>query len=1027
MDEIKIVKYNHSYAEKVADMWNKSGANWGGEQTVTTAEGVINDNEKMGNICAFLALDGDEVVGYCSFSQYRHDEGASYIPLLNVRTDHIGKKIGKTLVKECVKMAMDAKWPRLDLYTWQGNDKAVPVYKKCGFFWENRDGSTHLMNFLPYVMRTEAVKDYFNTMDWYDDNVREIKIESDGRIEGDFEYYEYMWQKEDVTLKMEFERNGRGLTCIETNDYIIRARVNKKELVIGKNYEVKYELVNKTGKELDIRIKGTTDKNITNNTEYTGSIKNKEIISGGFFVDTIDEEQDKYRSHPCVAAIITINGKDALFRVGIYPNNPIKMAIANKEEQKYLNKSNVCYINIENNFDEDVSISFSLKDKKWVSFNDDIVKCSLQAKEKQSISVPCKLSDYGFYDEEIEVKIYTPRDEIKHIVNVRGPFRGATGKYHGEDEEYYGIYNGHYSIKLMKKDNSIDFTKLGSKDDDGIFLQSPQIGKPYTIELSNKKADGVLLDSTEEAEIIKATYELEKFKDIMLDYYIELYANGVVKVYAEIKNLSDSYTYDELYYTSTIYYLLNDALMPINNNIVRTPNYDGVLTKQWDANKLSENWIFNNSNKFGIGWYEGTEISFNEIFVVTDSKIENLLPGKSYIIEPIILTIDTFNSWYDFRKYMGNDDINNNNIKQSFECVINGGNPFLDDDIEVTFEEAKMVPVDGSVTISSKNNLFDPVSKRLDFEGNKASVDCLCKNKAEMDILKMKVDMGKKNVNRERAIFFKDNKEVVLKQYIEQDKEVYEADNGIIKIKSSPEFAQGIFSLKHKDEEWLDSSFPEACVKSWWNFWTGGYLYKYDKLNYASLYKEKNKAEFVTLEDNFKNHWSGIKSSVDIKENAEYKGVSIDQYFLLLSGVPVLCDFAVIHQNSKKYLEDHPFNRVAFIKHTDDIKNNFVIVEDRREEIIYKCGETEFDIFTDKYLNHGSIMSDYRLIHMLNTNGSAIVFGNTNGTSFETIIEYISSDNATSILSRPAFMIFSKDDLNDVVLENLYKISFDIL
>ncbi len=130
MNEIKIVKYEHAYAEALADMWNKSGENWGGEEVIRTAEDVKTENESMGNICAFLALDGEEIVGYCSFSEYKHDEGASYIPLLNVRPDCIGKKIGKRLVLECVNRAMGEKWPRLDLYTWQGNDKAVPLYKK---------------------------------------------------------------------------------------------------------------------------------------------------------------------------------------------------------------------------------------------------------------------------------------------------------------------------------------------------------------------------------------------------------------------------------------------------------------------------------------------------------------------------------------------------------------------------------------------------------------------------------------------------------------------------------------------------------------------------------------------------------------------------------------------------------------------------------------------------------------------------------------------------------------------------------
>ncbi|MCT4686031.1 hypothetical protein [Vallitalea sp.] len=135
-----------------------------------------------------------------------------------------------------------------------------------------------LILFMPYVMRTEAVKEYFNTFDWYDDSVREIKIESDGRSEGDFEYYEYMWEKDGITLKMEFEKNGRGLTCIETDDYKIKARVDKKDLVIGNDYKVQYECINKSEKNLDIEIKGIEDKNITNHLKYKGNIKDKLLM-----------------------------------------------------------------------------------------------------------------------------------------------------------------------------------------------------------------------------------------------------------------------------------------------------------------------------------------------------------------------------------------------------------------------------------------------------------------------------------------------------------------------------------------------------------------------------------------------------------------------------------------------------------------------------------------------------------------------------------------------------------------------------
>ena len=102
---------------------------------VETEESVIRNLEGSENLKTWVALDGDEVVGYCSFSEYKEDRGASYIPLLNVRPDYHGKKVGKLLVLRTVEEACRHPWPRLDLYTWPGNGRP---YKKCGFFWEDR-------------------------------------------------------------------------------------------------------------------------------------------------------------------------------------------------------------------------------------------------------------------------------------------------------------------------------------------------------------------------------------------------------------------------------------------------------------------------------------------------------------------------------------------------------------------------------------------------------------------------------------------------------------------------------------------------------------------------------------------------------------------------------------------------------------------------------------------------------------------------------------------------------------------------
>ena len=65
---MKIVEYNNKLAGQVAEMWNKSGSNWGNDNSVKTAEDVILEESKSGNLKLYLAIDNDEVIGYCSLS-----------------------------------------------------------------------------------------------------------------------------------------------------------------------------------------------------------------------------------------------------------------------------------------------------------------------------------------------------------------------------------------------------------------------------------------------------------------------------------------------------------------------------------------------------------------------------------------------------------------------------------------------------------------------------------------------------------------------------------------------------------------------------------------------------------------------------------------------------------------------------------------------------------------------------------------------------------------------------------------------
>ena len=200
---MKIVEYTPEYAEAISKMWSISSDGWNGEDVNQSPESVLREHENSTNLNTYIALRGDEVVGYCSLARFSRDERALFIPLLNVPPKYHGKGIGKALVLQCVQRTVELSYPRLDLYTWPGNTKAVPLYKKCGFFWEKRDDSTHLMNFIPSVLSCEAVNDYFKDIDWYTDTTRKIEIKPDGRKENDFDFFQYSWEKDGRSLKVE--------------------------------------------------------------------------------------------------------------------------------------------------------------------------------------------------------------------------------------------------------------------------------------------------------------------------------------------------------------------------------------------------------------------------------------------------------------------------------------------------------------------------------------------------------------------------------------------------------------------------------------------------------------------------------------------------------------------------------------------------------------------------------------------------------------------------------------------------------
>ncbi|MGH4122750.1 MAG: GNAT family N-acetyltransferase [Clostridium sp.] len=507
MEGLKIVEYTPAYAGAIAEMWQKSTEGFNGENCNQTEESVLADHANSTDINTYLAILGDEVLGYCAFSKYLKDEGALHIRLLNARYDCHGKGIGKALVKKAVERTIELKWSRLDLYTWPANTKAIPLYKKCGYFFENRQDTTHLMNFIPTVMHTEAVKDYFKDADWYNDMKRTINMEPDGRGENGFDFYEYNWDKNGKKLRVEFERRGRGVRLIETDDYKISLSADSQNLIFGRSYKATYEIINKTGKPLNVEIIGKDDKNIKFSLNRKIDVIEKEIVEGEFYISEMATEFGNFKTHPGVVAEVVINSKKALFKLGIVPKFPAKISLECDDLERCSGENVNMYIDIESYINENGIFEFELPECSDIDFSKRMFKIELAKNKKVSIPVECFLKKPSIYGVELAIKVTLESGEnIQFKKNTGVIFRGQDSAFGGEINGKYVIVNGVYKLTLDKNYNGVEIF-VGEKKKD-TYIVYPKLGMPYSEEFSS-----VINTNTVKSRLFKGREKLKKIMD----------------------------------------------------------------------------------------------------------------------------------------------------------------------------------------------------------------------------------------------------------------------------------------------------------------------------------------------------------------------------------------------------------------------------------------------------------------------------------------------------------------------------------
>ena len=959
-------------------MWNKSGSNWGDDPDIKTAEEVISNESNSGNLKLYLAIDNDEVVGYCSFSEYEYDEGASYLPLINVSPDYQGKKVGKALILKVVEDAVNSKWPRFDLFTWSGNIKAMPLYKKCGFFWEKKNSSVHLMNFIPYLYQTEALKDYLKDIDWYKDSKRIIDMNQDGEEINHFDYFRYDFENDKTKLAFEFERTGRGLRLIETPDYSIEMSIPKYKPVFNNNYLATFKIINKSKKDLVINLIGKDNKMIKANFKETIKVLDEVIIEKPFFVGKTNKVLDKMRTYPVLETDIYINSKKATFKIGLEPKSPLETELKIVDYTHFINKTHIGYLELENNLDERTDFILELPNTKINVLKP--IYITLDPLEKRSLELKYLVNEFGFYDEDILIT-YNSKT-IKRP--LKGIIKGLNHAFTAECNDKAYIINGSYMGVYSLEHHSITYSN-NYKQNFSQVLGLPQVGLPYSLEFSNEKPK-ITFPNTYSMDI---SFKSNAFRDVYVIIHV-VNQSGVLKVNYELLNKGPKRT---LALAFTFWVSVNNTYVPFNKKLLLIDKNDSAYLGNIANELIDENWMYNNEFKSGITWDKEENVYIDGWKIKSSKEGIVLKTNESYSTKDYYISY-VHSSVNEFRKFAGNTVIKDE--MKFIELNLNNGNPFSTTNSEAQVTNHKKVTFEGDFICddakSSVNEILEVSPGLKEFQ-----IDLPDQHiKMKRQLYKLSGDI--KQVN--------DNSNLIV-------------DNGILSFKSNTLYNDSIYSLVFNGHEWLDSNYPEPKSRAWWGFFIGGISFRKHRIENLVLLKEPRTAEFVSLEDNFGNKWQGIKTTVSFTEAEEYKGLVVENYSLTLPGVPLIHSFSNVINNTGKLISNSNFHRYNTLRCDDDLTKVTVNVDG----IKLKCHNIGFEKATKKLLQFSSTRENKLAIY--NKSNDLEVDTQKQYTICFSMNKLTIPDGGSKQFSGD-FYIFTKDSLVKEHLKDLENIKFNI-
>lgn len=910
-------------ALKLAKMWNDSDDQWpcsfnnGVPFTDVTVKEWL-ENEDMQD--TMIWDTGEEIAGFCSWSKNLKEPDVYYIPLLNVAPKYQNHSLARKILVHYIDRTVKAGGKRLDLHTWSGNLKAVPLYKKCGFRWLPKT-QVFMLNFMPWILNEPVCKDFFDRNYWYSVHSCLLNQEEDDEKIADTNVFSYKFIGNDETIITWFDRESRSLIGIETSDYKIISIPKTLKPIKGIKTSIKLEIENKTNDYLPVTV--ITDSDNDFNTSFKRTINSNDNCTTSEFIDvevkSVFPDIKYIDTAKAVHSNIIVQNQLIEFANGLRPIEALQINTYPDFITVHPNKLLKFILQVKNPTDFDIEYEITFAKSTDYAIEVDITSCKVEAnsyaihnlelitKSDDSFNIPyCINLNIG--DKELLISNKSIAVLVKPIGGV-GVVKDNDGLIRVENESIRAILPPKRLCKFYE-------LQTGKVITHSAILAPPSFPNIFNAipwSLSAKKVDGSVEITAFAIDKDNPCWSITKT--------MIFNASTIVEVKFKVTNLSEVDGKKYIQQSMSFDYFEGDMVLPLDAGIVKDDcvNFPGGPDDSTKKIKyLKENWMMLDGKYFGIGIIIPNDIEEGGIdwdgLYLKQEEIK-ICAGEVYNSPSTYLYLKP-NSLKEVRDVYLKNNTNHSRVYDKNPVIIDSYLTTLVEPKVITCNEemdkvwlsvnnftarklsgkVSLEPDDPDAYISQKHidftdvNYSNPLSSELTIKSNADEVKPIRVN--------VTIDTSEKTYHSHfNIIKIAKPGKVLIDQLEREGMEIHKISNGLLDIELSPDFAGSVTSVKYRGEEQIFSSFPKASAYSWLSPWYGGIMpVLYDYINDPNnentylypgrLYKEKFGAEISGLIDKQQNRWQGVLHSVYIQdESCKDLEYSLGVYTLPFSNV----------------------------------------------------------------------------------------------------------------------------------------------